>query len=143
MRQSKELKLPSLRGQRILITGGLGFIGSNLAHLCVKLGAEVTIYDCLDPRSGGRLYNIDDIQRDLETGGQADTGPDILGDDRLAKGDAHGFHNLPGDPVACRPVPIHRRDRRACQRTFAHGPGLAFAVKKQAARRFPVTPPQG
>lgn len=55
-------QLPSLSGQKILITGGLGFIGSNLAYTCVKLGAEVTIYDCLDPRSGGNLYNVHDIQ---------------------------------------------------------------------------------
>ncbi len=54
--------LPSLRGQRVLITGGLGFVGSNLAHTCLELGAEVTIYDCLDPRSGGNPYNIHDIR---------------------------------------------------------------------------------
>ena len=48
----------SLAGKKILITGGLGFIGSNLALQCLKLGAEVSIYDCLDPRSGGNLYNI-------------------------------------------------------------------------------------
>lgn len=58
--------LPSLQGKKILITGGLGFIGSNLAHKCLELGAEVTIFDCLDPRSGGNLYNIDDIKNSLE-----------------------------------------------------------------------------
>ena len=58
--------LPSLEGQKILITGGLGFIGSNLAHKCLELGAEVTIYDSLDPRSGGNLYNINDIQDHIE-----------------------------------------------------------------------------
>jgi UDP-glucose 4-epimerase len=55
-----------LKGQRILITGGLGYIGSNLAHQCLKEGASVTIYDCLDPRSGGNMYNVDDIQNDVE-----------------------------------------------------------------------------
>lgn len=58
--------LPRLNGQKILITGGLGFIGSNLAHKCLELGAEVTIYDCLDPRSGGNLYNVHDIQDYIE-----------------------------------------------------------------------------
>lgn len=58
--------LPSLSGQKILITGGLGFIGSNLAHKCLELGAEVTIYDCLDPRSGGNIYNIHDIKDSVE-----------------------------------------------------------------------------
>ncbi len=53
--------LPALKGQRVLITGGLGFIGSNLAHKCLELGADVTIYDCLDPRSGGNTYNIHSI----------------------------------------------------------------------------------
>jgi UDP-glucose 4-epimerase len=59
-------KLPVLEGQRVLITGGLGFIGSNLAHKCIELGAEVTIFDCLDPRSGGNLYNIYDIVDSVE-----------------------------------------------------------------------------
>lgn len=57
-----EFKLPDLKGQKILITGGIGFIGSNLAHKCLELGAEVTIYDCLEPHSGGNTYNIHDIK---------------------------------------------------------------------------------
>lgn len=56
----------SLEGKSVLITGGLGFIGSNLAHRCLELGAEVTVYDCLDPRSGGLLYNVDDIRNDIQ-----------------------------------------------------------------------------
>jgi len=73
-------KLPNLKGQKILITGGLGFIGSNLAHKCLELGAEVAIYDCLDPHSGGNLYNIHDIQDSIELCYQ-----DILNFDQLSQ----------------------------------------------------------
>ena len=58
-------KLPSMKGQRVFITGGLGFVGSNLAHKCLELGAEVTIYDCLDPRSGGNMHNVHGIRDDV------------------------------------------------------------------------------
>jgi len=54
-----------LKGKKILIAGGLGFIGSNLAHQCLKMGADVTLYDCLDPHSGGNLYNVDLIKKDI------------------------------------------------------------------------------
>ena len=49
----------------VLITGGLGFIGSNLARKCVQLGLDVTIYDSLDPNSGGNLYNIAPFRNDV------------------------------------------------------------------------------
>jgi len=55
-----------LKGKKVLITGGLGFIGSNLTHKCLELGAEVTVFDCLDPRSGGNLYNIQEIKDHIE-----------------------------------------------------------------------------
>jgi UDP-glucose 4-epimerase len=58
--------LPNLQGQKILITGGLGFIGSNLARQCLKFGAKITIYDCLDPNSGGNIFNINDIKDSVE-----------------------------------------------------------------------------
>jgi len=59
-------KMNDLRGKNILITGGLGFIGSNLAHSCVSKGANVTVYDCLDPKSGGNMRNICGIEDDIE-----------------------------------------------------------------------------
>ncbi|HEX2851850.1 MAG TPA: NAD-dependent epimerase/dehydratase family protein [Opitutaceae bacterium] len=45
-------------GKRVLITGGLGFIGSNLARTLVGLGARVSIVDSLIPEYGGNRRNI-------------------------------------------------------------------------------------
>ncbi len=49
-------------GARVLITGGLGFIGSNLAHRLVALGAQVTLVDSLIPEYGGNLRNMHGIE---------------------------------------------------------------------------------
>jgi len=46
------------RGQPVLITGGLGFIGSNLARRLADLGAQVTLVDSLIPEYGGNLFNL-------------------------------------------------------------------------------------
>jgi UDP-glucose 4-epimerase len=48
--------------KQILITGGLGFIGSNLARRLVDLGAKVCIVDSLLPQYGGNLFNITGIE---------------------------------------------------------------------------------
>ncbi|MDH7486177.1 MAG: NAD-dependent epimerase/dehydratase family protein [Anaerolineae bacterium] len=48
--------------KRVLITGGLGFIGSNLAHRLVELGAEVLLVDSLVPDYGGNRFNIQGIE---------------------------------------------------------------------------------
>lgn len=49
------------RDVRVLITGGLGFVGSNLARRLVELGARVTLADSLIPIYGGNLHNIADF----------------------------------------------------------------------------------
>jgi UDP-glucose 4-epimerase len=45
-----------------LITGGLGFVGSNLARRLVEFGARVTLVDSLIPEYGGNRFNIDGIE---------------------------------------------------------------------------------
>ena len=46
------------KSRQILITGGLGFIGSNLALKLVELGANITVLDSLLPDFGGNKFNI-------------------------------------------------------------------------------------
>lgn len=52
----------ALADQRVLIIGGLGFIGSNLAHRLVALGAKVVLVDSMNPLYGGNLHNIAGIE---------------------------------------------------------------------------------
>src|SRR6185436_8816211 len=66
------------RGRSVLITGGLGFIGSNLARRLVELGdVEVTIIDALLPDQGGNLFNLDGLA-DLVKLHIADVGNDTV-----------------------------------------------------------------
>ena len=51
--------------KHVLITGGLGFIGSNLARALVAEGADVTLIDSLIPEYGGNLFNIRDIRNQV------------------------------------------------------------------------------
>ncbi len=49
-------------GRKVIITGGLGFIGSTLARRLVGMGANVTLIDSLIPQYGGNIFNIEDIR---------------------------------------------------------------------------------
>jgi UDP-glucose 4-epimerase len=51
----------SLRDSRCLVTGGLGFLGSNLAIRLVEEGADVTLVDAMIPEYGGNLANIEGL----------------------------------------------------------------------------------
>lgn len=53
------------RDKRVLITGGVGFIGSNLARTLVGIGADVLLVDSLIPKYGGNLFNISDMRDHL------------------------------------------------------------------------------
>ena len=50
------------RGRRVMITGGMGFIGSNLARALVAAGADILIVDALDPEYGGNRFNLHGIE---------------------------------------------------------------------------------
>jgi UDP-glucose 4-epimerase len=75
-------------GRRVLVTGGLGFIGSNLSRQLVDLGAQVTIVDALIRDYGGNRFNIDGIEdrarvevadvRDAEAVSAAVHGQDVI-----------------------------------------------------------------
>lgn len=45
----------SLKGRKVLVTGGAGFIGSHLSERLVELGAQVV---CLDDLSAGKRSNV-------------------------------------------------------------------------------------
>jgi UDP-glucose 4-epimerase len=54
------------RGKRVLVTGGLGFIGSNLVRRLVGLGARVAVVDSLVPEYGGNRRNLAGLARQVK-----------------------------------------------------------------------------
>ena len=82
-----------ISNKKILITGGLGFIGSNLACRLVEHGNTITVVDSLIPEYGGNLRNIYDIQ-DKITVSLSDV-RDVAAINNLIKGHDYLF-NLAG-----------------------------------------------
>jgi UDP-glucose 4-epimerase len=54
--------MEKFKNSNVIITGGLGFIGSNLARRLVQYGAKVLLVDSLIPEYGGNLFNINGIE---------------------------------------------------------------------------------
>lgn len=54
------------RGKKVLITGGLGFLGSHLAIELVRAGAEVSVLDAMIPLFGGNEFNLEPVQGRVE-----------------------------------------------------------------------------
>jgi len=61
-------------GKKVLITGGVGFLGSNLAIRLLELGSDVTLIDTLSSGSGANLFNIGSLGKDVRVvvGGMGD-----------------------------------------------------------------------
>jgi UDP-glucose 4-epimerase len=82
-------------GLPVLVTGGLGFIGSNLAMRLLELGANVTVVDSLIPESGGNPFNIDLVRDDPHLSVRTVDVRDVLAMERLVRKQAVIF-NLAG-----------------------------------------------
>jgi len=80
----------ALSGKRVLVTGGLGFIGSNLARRLVEQGARVTLCDALIEGYGGNPANIREIRSEVEV--DASDVRDAAAMERLVEGREVVFH---------------------------------------------------
>ena len=78
------------QGRKVMVTGGLGFIGSNLSARLVERGARVTVVDNMIPRLGGNLFNVKEIADRIHL--NFSDVRDSHSMDHLVKGHAYIFH---------------------------------------------------
>ncbi len=81
-------------GKRVLVTGGLGFIGSSLAIRLVDEGARVTIVDSSVPGCGANLFNIKPVENDVRLCTADIAEPEVFRED-IAESDV--IFNLAGE----------------------------------------------
>lgn len=62
----RDARLRPFEGKRALVTGGLGFIGSNLVHALTTLGCSVTVVDSLAPTQGGNRFNLEKCRGEVD-----------------------------------------------------------------------------
>ena len=133
-------------GKRVLVTGGLGFIGSNLAIRLLELGAHVLVVDSLIPETGGNAFNIEPVQDHPRLSVRTVDVRDVLAMERLVRGQAVIF-NLAGqvshidsmqDPFT--DLEINCRSQlallEACRR-YAPEAKVVFASTRQIYGRVP------
>ncbi|MEO8512665.1 MAG: NAD-dependent epimerase/dehydratase family protein [Ignavibacteria bacterium] len=63
---ASKVNTKGLKDKKVLITGGMGFVGSNLSIRLAELGAEVLIVDNMLPRQGGNLFNIEPVKNKVK-----------------------------------------------------------------------------
>jgi UDP-glucose 4-epimerase len=78
------------RGKKVLVTGGAGFVGSNLTIDLVRSGAEVTVVDNMSAYQGGNLFNLDPV-KDKITVDYSDI-RDVSAVTQLVRGKDYIFH---------------------------------------------------
>ncbi|MBI1896453.1 MAG: NAD-dependent epimerase/dehydratase family protein [Acidobacteria bacterium] len=115
------------RGLNVLVTGGLGFIGSNLTLRLVELGAKVTIVDPILPGCGGNACNIDPVRESVRVIG-ADISDAAQFRDTIAASDV--IFNLAGEISHLHSMHFPERDLQI--NTVAQ---LRFLLECKAAAR--------
>jgi UDP-glucose 4-epimerase len=88
--------MPAFYGDKhVLVTGGLGFIGSNLAIRLLQLGAHVTVVDSLIPETGGNPFNVETVRDEPRLTVRTVDVRDVLAMERLVRNQSVIF-NLAG-----------------------------------------------